>query len=120
MSLGGNSGADAGISVVHCRYEIDSSIIQNPGIAISEEGVADLKKVGDVSVPEEYYLGKKIRVVGEVVIEDDRVYIKVSHAEQLNLAKVKTSPLFHSPSFRNSVTPYGFKTGSDSLRASKV
>lgn len=67
--------------------EADFNDRRNPGIAISEEGVADLKKVRDVTAPDEHYRGKKIRVVGEVVIEDDRAYIKVDHAEQLDLAK---------------------------------
>ncbi len=67
--------------------EADFNDGKNPGIAISEEGVADMKKVRDVAAPEEHYRGTKIRVVGEVVIEDDHAYIKVSSAEQLNLAK---------------------------------
>ena len=70
--------------------EADFNDRKNLGIAISEEGVADLKKVRDVTAPEEHYRGKKIRVVGEVVIEDDRAYIKVNHAEQLDLAKDKS------------------------------
>ena len=67
--------------------ETDFNDKKNLGIAISEQGVSDLKKVRNVDAPEEHYRGKKIRVVGEVVIEDDRVYIKVSEAKHLDIAK---------------------------------
>ena len=67
--------------------EADFNDKKNLGIAVSEQGVEDLKKVRGVNVPEEHYRGKKIRVVGEVVIEDDRIYIKVYSAEQLDLAR---------------------------------
>ena len=70
--------------------EADFNDRKNLGIAISEEGVADLKKVRAVNALEEHYRRKKIRVVGEVVIEDDRAYIKVNQAEQLDLAKDKS------------------------------
>ncbi len=76
--------------IVFLDSEADFNDRKNLGIAISEEGVADLHKVRDVTAPEEHYRGKKIRVVGEVVIEDDRVYIKVSSAEQMDLAKEKS------------------------------
>ncbi len=64
----------------------------NLGIAISEQGVADLNQKRAVSAPAEYYRGKTIRVVGTVVLEDDRVYIKVDAAEQLDLAKDEPTP----------------------------
>ncbi len=67
--------------------EADFNDRKNLGVAISEQGVADLKKVRNVDVPEEFYRGKMIRVVGVVVDEDDRIYIKVNEAEQLDLAK---------------------------------
>lgn len=67
--------------------ESDFNDRKNLGISISEQGEADLKQVRGVSTPEEHYKGKKIRVVGKVVVEDDRVYIKVNHAEQLDVAK---------------------------------
>lgn len=67
--------------------ETDFNNRNNLGIAISEKGVEDLKKVRGVSTPEDFYKGKKIQVTGEVVIEDDRVYIKVNSADQLDVAK---------------------------------
>ncbi|WP_397568230.1 hypothetical protein [Schlesneria sp. T3-172] len=59
----------------------------NLGIAISERGINDLKQKRQVELPAEYYRGKSIRVQGEVVLEEDRVYIKVDDADQIDLAK---------------------------------
>jgi hypothetical protein len=58
---------------------------KNLGIAISERGVADLRQQRGIDAPAEYYRGKTIRVTGTVVLEDDRPYIKVDSADQLDL-----------------------------------
>src|SRR5262245_36649262 len=50
---------------------------KNLGIAVSEQGIADLKQKRGVDAPADYYRGKKIRVIGKVVLEEDRPYIKV-------------------------------------------
>lgn len=63
---------------------------KNLGIAISERGLSDLKQKRGVVAPEEYYRGKSIRVLGTVASEEDRVYIKVDEAEQLDLADTKS------------------------------
>jgi hypothetical protein len=67
--------------------EADFNDQNNLGIAVSEQGIADLKQQRGVESPAEYYRGRKIRVVGTVVLEEDRPYIKVDAAEQLDLAK---------------------------------
>lgn len=60
---------------------------KNMGIAISEQGISDLKQKRGVDTPSDYYRSKKIRVVGVVTVEEDRPYIKVDDAEQIDLAK---------------------------------
>ncbi len=65
---------------------------KNLGIAVSEKGIAELKQKRGVDAPADYYRGKKIRVVGTVVLEEDRPYIKVDDAEQLDLAKDNDRP----------------------------
>jgi hypothetical protein len=70
---------------VYLDSEADFRDEKNLGIAISEKGVSDLKQKRNVDEPSEYYRGKVIRVVGDVVIEDERPYIKVDEAEQLDL-----------------------------------
>lgn len=70
---------------VYLDSEADFQDEKNLGIAISERGVSSLKQKRNVDAPAEYYRGKKIRVVGVVVIEEGRAYIKVDDAEQLDL-----------------------------------
>ena len=60
---------------------------KNLGIAISERGLNDLKQKRQIDTPTDYYHGNSIRVEGVVVIEEDRTYIKVDDAEQLDLAR---------------------------------
>lgn len=60
---------------------------KNLGIAISEPGINDLKQKRQVDAPADYYRGRSIRVEGVVVIEEERTYIKVDTAEQLDLAR---------------------------------
>lgn len=62
---------------------------KNLGIAISEVGVSDLKQKRGVEAPAEYYKDKSIRVVGEVVIENEHAYIKVDDADHLDLFEEK-------------------------------
>lgn len=59
---------------------------RNLGIAITQEGIESLKNERGVAAPAEHYLNQRIRVVGVVVLRDDRVYIDVTDAEQLDLA----------------------------------
>lgn len=66
--------------------EADFNDDKNLGIAINEQGLAELKEKRGVADPADFYEGKKIRVVGTVVMQEGRVYINVSLAEQLDLA----------------------------------
>lgn len=75
---------------VYLDSEADFRDKKNLGIAISEKGVASLKDKRKVEAPAEYYLEKKIRVVGVVVIEEERPYIKVDDAENLDLFDEKS------------------------------
>lgn len=75
---------------VYLDSESDFRSETNLGIAISERGVSELKEKRGVDAPAEFYRGKTIQVVGEVVIEEQRPYIKVDDAEQLNLSDEKT------------------------------
>ncbi len=70
---------------VYLDSEADFRDEKNLGIAISEKGVSSLKQKRNVDAPAEYYRGKKIQVIGVVVIEEERAYIKVDDAEQLDL-----------------------------------
>ena len=74
---------------VYLDSEADFRDKKNLGIAISERGVSALKQKRSVESPAEYYKEKTIRVVGEVVIEDERPYIKVDDAVQLDLSDEK-------------------------------
>lgn len=58
---------------------------KNLGIAISEQGQAELKQQRGIADASEFYRNKRIRVVGVVELEDERVYIKVQAAEQLEV-----------------------------------
>lgn len=58
---------------------------KNLGIAISEQGQTELKQQRGIADAAEFYRNKQIRVVGIVELEEDRVYIKVHAAEQLDL-----------------------------------
>lgn len=70
---------------VYLDSESDFRDEKNLGIAISEKGVEALKQKRGVDDPAEFYRTRKIRVVGEVVIEEERPYIKVDDAEQLDV-----------------------------------
>lgn len=70
---------------VYLDSESDFRDEKNLGIAISEKGVEALKQKRGVDDPAGFYRTKKVRVVGEVVIEEERPYIKVDDAEQLDV-----------------------------------
>lgn len=59
---------------------------KNLGIAITEAGIQDLKQKRAVDGPADYYRGKTIRVTGTVILKEDKPYIEVTQAEQLDLA----------------------------------
>jgi hypothetical protein len=65
--------------------ETDFRDERNLGIAISEQGQTDLKRKRNVDEPAEFYRGKTIRVRGEIILEDNRPYIKVDDADHLDL-----------------------------------
>jgi len=75
---------------VYLDSEMNFQDEKNLGVAISETGVTDLKQKRGVDAPDEYYRGKSIRVVGVVVKDEDRPYIKVDEADQLDLADAKS------------------------------
>lgn len=55
------------------------------GVAISEKVLEALKTQRQIEKPAEHYRGKKVRVTGVIVIEDNRPYIKVDEVSQLEL-----------------------------------
>lgn len=59
---------------------------KNLGIAITEAGIQDLKQKRAVDGPADYYRGKTIRVTGTVILKEDKPYIEVTQAEQLDIA----------------------------------
>lgn len=59
---------------------------QNLGIAITESGIQELKQKRSVDSPADFYHGKMIQVTGTVILKDEKLYIEVTHAEQLDLA----------------------------------
>lgn len=75
---------------VYLDSEADFHDKKNLGIAISEKGMSSLKQKRNVDAPADYYRGKQIQVVGVVVIEEERAYIKVDDAEQLDLFQEKS------------------------------
>lgn len=60
---------------------------RNLGIAIVEKGLNDLSAQKGIGAPADHFRAKKIRVVGTVVIEDMRPYIKIEQADQIDLFK---------------------------------
>lgn len=60
---------------------------KNLGIAISEQGIGDLKQKRGIDAPADHYRGKTVQVTGVVTLVEDRPYIKVDAAEQIDLAK---------------------------------
>jgi hypothetical protein len=70
---------------VYLDSELDFNSEKNLGIAITEQGIADLKQKRNVDEPAEPFRGKMIRVVGMVVMEDERPYIKIDDADQIHL-----------------------------------
>lgn len=75
---------------VYLDSETDFNDAKNLGIAVSEQGIADLKQKRSIDAPADYFRNKKIKVTGKVVIEDDRPYIKVDSADNLDLADDKS------------------------------
>ena len=59
---------------------------KNLGVAITEKGIQDLKQKRSVDGPADYYRGKTIRVLGTVILKEEKPYIEVNEAEQLDLA----------------------------------
>ena len=59
---------------------------KNLRIAITEKGIQDLKQKWAVDGPADDYKGKSIRVLGTVILKEDKPYIDVNEAEQLELA----------------------------------
>lgn len=74
---------------VYLDSEADFRDEKNLGIAISEKGVTSLKQKRQVDAPAEYYRDKTIRVVGVVVLEEERAYIKIDDADELDLFEEK-------------------------------
>ncbi len=59
---------------------------KNLGIAITEKGIQDLKQKRAVDGPADDDKGKTIRVLGTVILQEEKAYIEVNEAEQLDLA----------------------------------
>ena len=62
---------------------------KNLGIAISEKGLQDLKTQREIDAPADHFRSRTIQVVGVVVVREDRVYIDVHKASQIN--EIQTS-----------------------------
>jgi hypothetical protein len=60
---------------------------KNLGIAITEKGIQDLKQRRRINAPADHFLEKTIRVVGVVVLREDRPYIDVDEADQITEVK---------------------------------
>lgn len=75
--------------VIYLDSEKDFHDAKNLGIIIPEDVSARLvQKIGDN--PATYYKDRTIRVVGKVVEEEDRCYIRLSEPEQIEV--VETEP----------------------------
>lgn len=58
---------------------------RNLGIAIRSEAIRELEEARRITTPDDYFLGKRIRVTGKVVIREDRPYIDVRKADRIEL-----------------------------------
>lgn len=56
---------------------------KNLGIAIA--GIQDLKQKRAIEGPADFYHGKTIRVMGTVILKEEKPYIEVTQAEQLEI-----------------------------------
>lgn len=59
---------------------------KNLGIALTEAGIQDLKQKRGVDAPADFYHGKTIRVTGTVSLTEEKVYLEVTQAGQIDLA----------------------------------
>lgn len=66
--------------------EVNFQDEKNLGIAITQAGIQDLKQKRAVDGPADFYRGKTIRVTGMVILKEDKPYIEVTQADQLDLA----------------------------------
>ncbi len=65
--------------------ETDFMDPRNLGVVLTEQARADLRKSRGITDPVEHYRDRRIRVVGVVILESDRPYIKVNAAEAIEL-----------------------------------
>jgi hypothetical protein len=68
--------------------EADFHDEKNLAIVISYDHAAKFQEAG-IDDPSEYYKGKKIRVTGKVIEEDDQVRIRVEDPKQIKLVDAK-------------------------------
>lgn len=69
--------------------EEDFNDEKNLGIQIEEAVAGRLKDKKGVDDPAAYYKDKTIKVVGTVVLEDDRPYIKIEDPDQIDVVEPK-------------------------------
>jgi hypothetical protein len=74
---------------VYLDSEVDFHLETNLGIAIVEQGLVSLKEKQKIDAPADHFRAKTIRVVGEIVIEEQKPYIKVTDAAQISIAPEK-------------------------------
>jgi hypothetical protein len=67
--------------------ELDFRDEKNLGVAITEQGASDLRAQRNIESPVDTFRDKTIRVVGTIVIEDERPYLKIDAADQINLVE---------------------------------
>lgn len=79
-------------NTVFLDSEVDFQDPKNLGVRIPEAGLAAIKRVRSIDKPSDFYQGKRIRVVGKVILQDDKPYIDVTDAEQLDIAPLDATP----------------------------
>lgn len=65
----------------------DFNLPENLGIKISEDVAAKLRQESSIEDPVTAYKDKTIRVVGKVILEEERTYIVIEKPEQIEILK---------------------------------
>lgn len=84
--------------LIYLDSEASFEDANNLGIALSAGVAEQLKSVG-IEKPEEYFLGKKIRVTGPVMRFEERLYLPVLDIAQLSFDR--PSPTTSSSEFKS-------------------
>ena len=77
--------------LIYLDSEANFEHADNLGVALSA-GVAEQLKIMGIEKPEEYFIGKKIRVTGPVMRFEDRLYLPVLDIAQLSFDRPSEIP----------------------------